>query len=736
MDYKIPKNSKVFATAIFSLIFLTTALSYGQSEIQLQKIKESYGTSKIKSVTTNFKKDFTTKRTRVLSLAKANGWKISETLPNGNYAELQDVGPDGTPIYYTTFNDNVSNVSRANTLYSDGLLNLGINGEGMHVGVWDAGIALTSHQEFDNRVNIADNAIETSTHATMVTGTLIASGIKKSAKGVAHKASATTSDWTRDKIEASEAAANGLLLSNHSYGIKTDRVPDWYFGSYIRVSQDWDNIMFNAPYYLMVTATGNSQNLRDNDSPIHGNAADGFDLILGFAASKNGITVAAADTSIDNNGNLQNASVTNYSSFGPVDDGRIKPDIAGMGSNIYSTNSTGTKSYSSSSGTSMATPGITGSMLLLQQYYESLNESYMKAATLKGLVLHTADDVNELGPDYKMGWGVMNTKRAAEVLVNNDYSSLISEESLAEDEIYTVTVNARDNEPLIASISWTDPASEYINRGVLNDITPALVNDLDIRISSGGKTYYPWKLNAANASSSATKGDNRVDPFEKIEIDNASGEYTITVSHKGLLKAQTQNFSIVISGIALSQCNPLVPSEVIIKEPSEETITLEWEPLLDTLFEIQYRNENTTEWTTSYTYDSTMVIENLMQQTNYEVRLRSFCTENVTSEYTSIIPFIFMGLDTELEAPITYVEFSDNQTVNFSVFPNPAVEKINLDGNLSDKAIYSIVTTMGIVIKEGKANDAEIDVTQLSSGLYIIMVQDLNGIKSMKFYKG
>ena len=58
-----------------------------------------------------------------------------------------------------------------------------------------------------------------------------------------------------------------MLVSNHSYGIKTDRVPDWYFGSYIKVSQDWDKIMHNAPYYLMVSAAGNSQNSYDNELP-------------------------------------------------------------------------------------------------------------------------------------------------------------------------------------------------------------------------------------------------------------------------------------------------------------------------------------------------------------------------------------------------------------------------------------------------------------------------------------
>ena len=736
MDYKLLTKNNIYRSAIFSLLFLGVYSAYGQSKIQTQKIKEEYRSSKIHSFTTELQRDFATNKSKILSLAKANGWKITETLPNGNYVELQDVGPDGAPIYYTTFSDHVSKVSRANTLYDNGLLNLGINGEGMQVGVWDAGVALTTHQEFDVRATVADGASELSPHATMIMGTLIASGIKEKAKGVAYKASATTNDWKRDIIEVSEAAANGLLLSNHSYGIKTDRVPDWYFGSYIRVSQDWDNLMYQAPYYLMVTAAGNAQRSRDNDAPIHGTTANGFDLLLGFATSKNGITVAGADTEIDGKGSLLKASVAGYSSFGPIDDGRIKPDIAGGGTNIYSTNSVDNKSYNTSTGTSMATSGVTGSMLLLQQYHERLYQTFMKAATLKGVVLHSADDIDAPGPDYKMGWGIMNSKRAAEIMVNKDYRTLISEETLAEGETYTITVNTDGTEPLMASISWTDPASGYTNKGVLNDVTPALVNDLDIRITKDGKTYYPWKLNAANASAAANKGDNRVDPFEKVEVEDASGEYTITVTHKGALKNKIQNFSIIVSGIAVTQCNTEVPYGVVLSEPTDTSVIFEWEPMMDAFFEVQYKDVNATEWNTEYTSENKIVLENLVKENDYEFRLRTFCTENIMSDYTSTIRFTFLGKETELEEQQNYTILMDTPALNFSVYPNPAVERIVLEnGNLSKYAKYSIVSTMGVTIKEGNAHDAEIDVTQLSSGLYILVVQDLNGSKSTKFYK-
>ena len=735
MDANIPTSLPTCKRIILTLTLLTSFLAIGQNREQALQIQENYNVSKIQSFTAELKKDFTTSRSKALSMAKAKGWKISETLDNGNFVELQEVGPDGSPIYYSTFSDNVSQVSRASSLYTSGNLHLDLSGEGMQVGVWDGGIALASHQEFDTRANIGDATNTVSSHATMVMGTLIASGIKEKAKGVAFKAKATTSDWTRDKIEVAEAAANGLLLSNHSYGIKSDRVPEWYFGSYIKVSQDWDKIMFNAPYYLMVSAAGNSQGMGDNANPIYGKSSDGFDLMLGFAASKNGVTVAAADTRINNDGSLASATVASYSNFGPMDDSRIKPDIAGGGNNIYAANSSSATSYDTSSGTSMATPGITGSMLLLQEYYERLNATFMKAATLKGIVLHTADDVDAPGPDFKMGWGVMNSERAAELITNKDYTSIISEETLNEGETFSITVKADGNNPIIASISWTDPAADYVNRGVLNDITPALVNDLDIRILKDGKEFLPWKLSAVNASADATKGDNNVDPFERVEIENASGEYTIIVTNKGSLKDQSQNFSIIVSGIKTNECVITVPTGVSLDEASEEDVNVSWDEQVDALFEVQYREIGTADWTTEYQYETSYSIKGLENGKTYEVRLRTFCSENVMSDYSSVMEFTFEGTATKMEEAIVMEELSISEPLKLAIYPNPAVEQISIGGAVSQNARFSIVNTMGLTVKSGEASQKKIDVANLATGLYILSVQDLEGVKSTKFYK-
>nr|WP_299171299.1 S8 family serine peptidase [uncultured Allomuricauda sp.] len=726
---KLTSGTGVFSSLI--LFFLSSFVAFGQSDTNKQNIKSAYNKHRLSTLISELKSEHKIKEIQINSVLKSKDWKQLEVSKDGTVVALKDVGTDGTPLFYTTLNDPSNQVSRAQTLYTNGLLNLGLDGNDMEVGVWDAGSVLISHQEFDSRASSVDNSNEVSLHATRVAGNLISSGIKPNAKGVAYAAEVLSHDWTRDKIEAAEAAANGLLLSNHSYGIKSDRVPDWYFGSYIKVSQDWDKIMYSAPYYLMVSAAGNAQRSYDNDLPNYGQTAEGFDLLLGFATSKNGLTIAGANTKIGNNGELKEAQVASYSSLGPIDDGRIKPDLAGDGSSIFSTSSNSNSSYDTSMGTSMATPGVTGSLLLLQQYHEELYDAYMKAATLKGLALHTADDVNAKGPDYKMGWGVMNAKTAAEVIQNKDYSSLINEESLNEGATYEITVKANGLEQLMISISWTDPEGEFINRGDLNNMTPALINDLDLRVTQNGQTYLPWKLNPAKANDAALIGDNNVDPYERVEIDNAYGEYIITISHKGMLKLGAQDFSLIVSGAQLTNCAADSPSDFGLLSATEDSATISWNGTEDTLYEVEYKALNETAWQSEMVWEGNLTLSDLKAGTTYQAKVRSICTANIMSDYSDEVQFVFKGSETEI---FVYEPLSFNEELQISVYPNPATEWLTLDAKLSADAVYSIVTTSGNSVQSGGA-DASIDVSGLSSGLYVLVVQDYAGIKSTKFYK-
>ena len=126
--------------------------------------------------------------------------------------------------------------------------------------------------------------------------------------------------------------------------------------------------------------------------------------------------------------------------------------------------------------------------------------------------------------------------------------SKIEELNLKSGKTYTITVNSDGKSPLLASISWTDRPGT-VNRGVANSSTPVLVNDLDIRVKKTGQSYLPYKLTSPTTN---TKGDNNVDPYERVDIANASGTYTITVTHKGNLNGGNQNFTLIVSGIGAS----------------------------------------------------------------------------------------------------------------------------------------------------------------------------------------
>jgi subtilisin family serine protease len=732
MDCQNSTYTKSGILLLLLLVFSVTNNLCGQTTEQRLKIASNNKRIELANFKSNLVSEYALERSHLKAAAKLHNWKLKETLANGKKIELQGIGEDGSPLYYETYADEAGLVSRASTLNKDGILGLNLDGDGMQVGVWDSGVALQNHVEYASRVEIGDEDSEIDSHATRVTGSIISTGLKKDAKGVANKATVITHDWTRDKIEVTEAAADGLLLSNHSYGIKADRVPDWYFGAYTKVAQDWDKIMYNAPYYLMVTAAGNAQKSRNNDSPIYGTNTDGFDVLLGFTLAKNNITVAGANSEIDKNGDLKSADVSAYSSFGPVDDGRIKPDIAGNGSTILSTDSFSNTSYDTSSGTSMATPGVTGSLLLLQQYHQELYGSYMKAATLKGLALHTADDIYTLGPDYKMGWGVMNTKAAAEVLTNKEFTSHLAEESLENGETFSFEVTAEGNETLIASISWTDLESDFINRGEMNNTTAALVNDLDIRISKNGQTFLPWKLNPARASSAATKGDNKVDPFERIEIPNANGIYTITVTHKGELQNTNQDFSLIVTGVLMTTCSIDAPAEISLEETEASSVSITWEAVADGLYEIQYKEIYQQEWTTEYITINNFDWKGLLLDNTYSFRLRTFCSQNIASEYSDPITFTFNGEETVLE---TLNALSVDSEISFSVYPNPAMDEIQLNVQTTEHTVYRIMSTSGVALKMDSASNSRINVSDLPSGLYVLQIQDFDVNKSTKFYK-
>jgi subtilisin family serine protease len=503
---------------------------------------------------------FLIKKSQAIEWANLNGIPVTAE-KDGSYYEIQYIDDFGRPQYYKTDNSNAAATISTNKVYSGGGAGLSLTGSGITVREWDAGSALSTHQEFGSRVMVVDGAAS-NYHSTHVAGTIMASGVVPNAKGMAYAASLRSFDWNSVVSEMATEGSAGALLSNHSWGFvrgwdgstwygnpSISTLEDYLFGFYDSNTQQWDQVAQNAPYFLICKAAGN-----DRGDSGTGYPADGpYDCLDQLAVGKNILTVGAVDDIPEGYTTPSGVVMSSFSSWGPADDGRIKPDIVANGIGLYSTYNTSNTSYATLSGTSMATPSVTGSLALLQQHYNTLKSHYLRSATLKALVIHTADEAGpDLGPDYMFGWGLMNTRKAALKISEDLTTDVIGELTLNNGSTYSRGVVALGTEPLKVTIVWTDPAGTP-PAASLDPIIPMLVNDLDLRITYSGSTFYPWKLDRDNPGNAATNtGENNVDNVEVVYIANPvpGATYTITIDHDGTLTGGTQAYSIVISGIS------------------------------------------------------------------------------------------------------------------------------------------------------------------------------------------
>ena len=583
-------NKRYAATIVSFLLVCLTGIAFGQQTL-VNDVKKR----ELEDFSARLTTLYQASHTRALALAPTHNWFVRRQIKNGGIITLQGVNKLGFPIYLRTDNNIIAAATTGtNLVQPGGSLNLNLSGSSTalngKLAIWDGGSVYAAHQEFAGKtITIHDNSgiID---HATHVSGTMLAKGVYAPAKGMAFNASTLQSyDFDNDVAEMTKAAS-GLLLSNHSYGDIAgwdfDDVAnqwDWYglpgdtvdykFGFYDERTMQFDSIAFSAPHYLIVESAGNSRAYNGPDigqdyygfksltdqtfvdkgpRPATISSNSGYDIIATTGNAKNILTVGAINPLPYGPSTSSAISIASFSSWGPTDDGRVKPDIVGDGVNLLSTGSSSPTSYIVLSGTSMSAPNVTGSLYLLQEYYEQQNNGkFMRAATLKGLACHTAFDAGNVGPDYIYGWGLLDMKKAAQALADNGTKSLVQENILQQGAKQTFNVTASGNGVLAATISWTDPAGTPTAEGTINSRVPKLVNDLDIRVSDGTNIFLPWILDPDNPSAAAKTGDNHVDNVEQVYVAGAVAgrAYTITVTNKGTLKGGSQNYSLIVTGI-------------------------------------------------------------------------------------------------------------------------------------------------------------------------------------------
>lgn len=510
---------------------------------------------------------------------------------------------DDKPLYISDDNLESAEIVSADQVKNGGALGLNLTGAGEVIGLWEAGnVPRLTHVEFEGRaISLEGPGVVADNHASHVAGTIMAGGMDDDALGFSENANLRCYDDGGDAGEmAAEAAlANPICASNHSYGYNIGwgfdpgagvwrwRDSPWLFGAYDADAQAYDQVAFDAPFYLIVKSAGNDRDQNDpapGDPHRHGNnptvetdthPLDGvggdFGTISSSGTAKNVVTVGAVDAIPGNyTGPLDLAfDMATFSSWGPTDDGRIKPDVVAEGVGVYSAFSGSDTDYGSLQGTSMSTPAVTGSAGLLNEHWENLFPGTdPRSATMKGLLIQQADEcgVNN-GPDYSFGWGLVNVADAAELLTYHRYdgcTQLIEGVVDAGDE-FTYTVESRGLNPLKVTLVWTDSPSPVVNGGIVDPVGAAyLVNDLDLRIDDGLATHFPWVLDPANPTNAATTGDNTRDNVEQVLLLTPSaGTHTIRVVAPATLTDGSQRFSLLFTGHDADEAVKTIPAGVL-----------------------------------------------------------------------------------------------------------------------------------------------------------------------------
>lgn len=593
---------------IVSCLFLTSSVL--AQDIQLRReISEQHNVEKGKELIQDFSKEVASDRAAVRRYVALHNIETKGVYKDGRIFQLRKIDGSGLPIYYSTQNLLSRKLTYIDDLAKGGRLGTSLQGKNMIIGIWDGQTVFNKHQEFmygnvshviirDKEVSPSNlfgdkllNMVHAKNHATHVAGTMIAKGVYEPAKGLAPEANLWSYDWDNDIIEMANAAQEGLLVSNHSYGISAldddliPLLPPSYFGTYNKDAQQIDRITYLYPYYQPVISAGNDREFFKTINPTKG----GNDLLLGNANSKNAIVVAAVG--LDDQGRL---GIAKFSSYGPTNDYRIKPDIAAPGVKVISSgyeaprysNEVSTSIYKVSSGTSMAAPAVSSILALWQQGYIQMFKFPMRSATLRGLASHTAEYLEDKQPNQSIGWGMINASRGIRLLQNVKENSAVLKESVLFDKqesIYTFGLKEKSDK-LLVTLSWTDVEGLFDKSELFNDSdTKKLVNDLDIRVLKDGEEYMPWLLNKDTSDYVAYKGDNDVDNLERVEIDNAEpGDYTVIVSHKGKLRYGRQDFSLIISNVDLEGIKDKVEAPVIeVKDitvwpnPVEDIVNIE-----------------------------------------------------------------------------------------------------------------------------------------------------------------
>lgn len=477
--------------------------------------------------------------------------------------------PPGEPENYTG-----KTLHQSNVLDSDYDAGRHFDGTGVNVMLQDDGY-IGPHIDYEGRIGFQYINSNFGDHGDHCAGTIFGAGnIDPKTTGMAPGATLYTygaaPDYPGFNLIPSHYTSNEIRISSTSYSNGCN-------AGYTSLARTMDIQVNNYPALMHVFSAGNS----GTSNCGYGAGAGWGNVTGGHKIGKNVIATANLD---------YKDALSNSSSRGPAHDGRIKPDISAKGSSVYSTQDPNT--YTTKSGTSMACPGIAGSLAQLYQAYKELNSGEdPKGGLMKAIILNTAEDLGNPGPDFKYGWGRIKNLKAVMVLEENRYFS--DEISQGQNNSHQIYIPEGTKLAKIM-VYWTDKeASVGTNKALVNDINITLTDPSNI-------DHYPWLLshypNADSLNKPAGKGIDYLNNMEQVSIeDPEEGTYTLN----------TDGFEIPFGPQEYFVVYEFIMDEIIVTYPnggesfeSGNSVTVRWDAYgVEDNFSVDYSIDNGVSWT-------------------------------------------------------------------------------------------------------------------------------------------
>lgn len=396
-----------------------------------------------------------------------------------------------------------------------------LTGKGVIMGEWDGGGA-DDHIDYEFRLNRIDPFVNNGNgrHATHVAGTMLGAGIQNpEAKGMAPEATFYSYDFFGSVTSEMDSAARkyGIEFTQNSYGYNSSWDNCTRRGTYDNTSVGLDRLTNKYPNLLHVFSAGNSRG--SNCLP------GGYGTVgSGYQSSKNSLAVGAVRFTDANSW---------FSSYGPVRDGRLKPEITAVGVDVYSTfpNNTYRGGYN---GTSMSCPGTSGTAALITQLFKNRFDTLPDAHLIKGVLCNAADDLGRTGPDYQYGFGRLNGFVAANIINDSNFRmDTVKQNGMFSDTIYI-------NDPHLFKVMLC-----YTDIEAVASASKTLINDLDLFLTDdAGDTIRPWILDHTNPTTVAFRGIDTLNNIEQVTVETPTSSYFVYHVRGTTVTSNEQIFSV------------------------------------------------------------------------------------------------------------------------------------------------------------------------------------------------